>query len=548
MPLDTCRLSLALVVGLLLTLGAPEPVRGATYTVPSPNYPTIQSAIEACVDGDEVVIEPNTYTGAGNRDLSFGGRAITVRGTDPDDPNVVAATVIDCQNAGGGFYFHSGEDANSVLAGLTITNGHRENDIGAIHCDQTSPTIANCNITRCSGVVGGIYGYYSSLTITDCTITDCEGIVWGAIFCEEAGRPIIANCTISGNTAGWFAAGIACDGNGTITGCTISDNENLVTMEWYNNGGGITCGGDTTITNCTITGNNCLRGTGAGITSTAGTKITNCTISGNGTGGSTFCTGGGIYITLGRVTIANCTITGNASQWEGGGGIYGTPETTVTNCILWGNHGATNPQLFSCQPTYNCIQDWTGGGVGNISDDPCFVDPNGPDGVPGTWDDNDYHLSPNSPCIDAGDPNGDYTGQADIDGQGRQNGVVDMGSDEIWPNVCYALTVTIKGSQWGSVAVDPEADANCPNLPGYLAGTLVTLTAEPNDGKSFKKWKVWDANDPNITTVDTNNPITIVMSAKRTVKAFFKCGGGGMVPPLLTLLVLGGFALLRRRR
>ena len=25
--------------------------------VPSPNYPTIQSAIDACVDGDEVVIE-----------------------------------------------------------------------------------------------------------------------------------------------------------------------------------------------------------------------------------------------------------------------------------------------------------------------------------------------------------------------------------------------------------------------------------------------------------------------------------------------------------
>ncbi|GAG54290.1 unnamed protein product, partial [marine sediment metagenome] len=53
--------------------------------------------------------------------------------------------------------------------------------------------------------------------------------------------------------------------------------------------------------------------------------------------------------------------------------------------------------------------------------DPQFVDPAN----------DDYHLLLNSPCIDAGDPTGDYTGQTDIDGEPRViNGRVDIGADE----------------------------------------------------------------------------------------------------------------------
>jgi hypothetical protein len=44
-----------------------------------------------------------------------------------------------------------------------------------------------------------------------------------------------------------------------------------------------------------------------------------------------------------------------------------------------------------------------------------------------------YHLDANSPCINAGDPNGDYSGQVDIDGEDRvYNGIVDMGADEFY--------------------------------------------------------------------------------------------------------------------
>jgi len=44
------------------------------------------------------------------------------------------------------------------------------------------------------------------------------------------------------------------------------------------------------------------------------------------------------------------------------------------------------------------------------------------------------HLRGYSPCINAGDPGGDYSGQVDVDNQPRvAYGRVDMGADEVFP-------------------------------------------------------------------------------------------------------------------
>ncbi len=60
---------------------------------------SIQDAIDAAMDGDEIVVAEGTYLEA----IDFLGKAITVRSTDPADPVVVANTIID----GTGF-FHVG--------------------------------------------------------------------------------------------------------------------------------------------------------------------------------------------------------------------------------------------------------------------------------------------------------------------------------------------------------------------------------------------------------------------------------------------------------
>ena len=94
------------------------------------------------------------------------------------------------------------------------------------------------------------------------------------------------------------------------------------------------------------------------------------------------------------------------------------------------------------------------GGEGNISAAPQFVDKNGPDGVPGTIDD-DYRLSPNSPCIDAGDPMVTPDPQAvDLEGNNRVIcGRVDMGPSEFGTEEeCHEDAVAVPAiSNWGVV-------------------------------------------------------------------------------------------------
>jgi len=347
------------------------------------DFNNIQEAINDANNGDTVEIQPGTYTGPGNRDIDFLGKPITVRSTNPNDPNIVARTIIDCNAQGRAFYFYTQEDANSVVAGLTITNGNASFGAGVL-CELSNPLITNCTFTNGNASEGAaVYCLYSSPLITNCTFTNNTPTRQGVIFCTSRVQTTITKCTITGN----IGTGIYCDerwppdADLTITECIITNNS----------GDGLDgCFG--TITNCTITGNS-----GAGVSGGGGT-LTNCNISRNGSGGGILYFGGDISncfisensssgIANSYGTISDCTIVGNVAHRKasglfasGGGGIRcadveSMPITKILNCVIAGNtatgHGGggifcsrRNPEIVNCLITRNQDTEGINGGGG----------------------------------------------------------------------------------------------------------------------------------------------------------------------------------------
>ncbi len=346
-------------------------------------YANIQDAILACQDFDTVVIAPGRYTGPGNRNISFKGKAITVRSTDPASSQIINDTIIDCEGQGRGFTFYMGEKADSTLSGLTITNGYGLLG-GAIYCyNNSSPSITNCVIKTNSAVFGGGVACANSNTkpkISNCIITANAAIVGGGGFYINVSSPIIRNCIISGN--------VAPDG-----GAFFSHNV-----------------GNPIITNCTISQNTASRSTGV---------IIYCYESSN-------------------ITVQNSILWGNtapyASQIKVGNSGAAT-SIQISYCNIQG--GKEN--IISDD---NCTVEW---GQGNINADPNFVNLGGLTASEG-FTAGDYHLLGESPCIDAGDPDFiTEPSETDIDGNPRISGAkIDIGADEFVSPFTVVVTITPK--------------------------------------------------------------------------------------------------------
>jgi len=373
--------SIRTIVCLIAVLTA-NSVMGATRYVPQ-EYANIQEAIDACQDSDTVVIAPGKYTGLGNRQINFRGKAITVRSTEPANSQIINETIIDCESQGRGFVFYTGEKADSKISGLTITNGY---DLfgGAIYCyNNSSPSITNCVINKNSAVFGGGLACTNSNTkpkITNCIITANEALVGGGGFYLNICSPTIKNCIISGNNAP--------DGGALFS---------------YNPGNPI-------ITNCTISQNTASRSTGV---------IIYCYESSN----TTFTN-----------SILWNNITANATQIKVGNTGADT-SIQISYCNIQGGKG-------NITADENCTVEW---GPGNIDADPCFINL-GSLTDSKIFTSGDYHLLKDSPCIDAGKPDFVVEpSETDIDGNARILGTkIDIGADEFVPPISVVVKITPK--------------------------------------------------------------------------------------------------------
>jgi len=195
---------------ILFTVSLAAPVFAATWFIASDgsgDQPTIQDGINAASNGDTVLVGPGTFTGVGNYDIDFSGKAIAV--VSQFGP---ASTTVDCQSNGRGFIFDSGETSSSVLQGLTITNAYSAVQGGAIWVDNTSPEICN-NVLFANHAVGHGGGigikkgtpYVHNNTLVE-NSSDALG---GGIALQSSAAPLIHQNIIAFSSAG---AGIACIG------------------------------------------------------------------------------------------------------------------------------------------------------------------------------------------------------------------------------------------------------------------------------------------------------------------------------------------------
>jgi hypothetical protein len=199
-------------------------------------YSLIQDALSAAQPGYTILIHPGEYIGEGNRDLSPGGKDVTIISTDPNDLTVVAATVIDCQLLGRAFYLSGGETSACVISGLTVINGKQTG--GAIRCDNSSPTIEKCvfadNTSNFHG--GAIYLYNSDATISACLFLSNTSSNYGGAIYWRIGKSTIKNCIFARNYAYVQGGAIELQScpDAQILNCTIAANDSA-------NGGGVHC-------------------------------------------------------------------------------------------------------------------------------------------------------------------------------------------------------------------------------------------------------------------------------------------------------------------
>lgn len=266
----------------------------------------LQARIDAALNGDTLVVQPGVYEGR----LYFKGKNITLTSTNPQDPNIVASTIIRGRGIGPVVTFQGTETPDCVLQGFTIEGGRAPlpggGGIFGGPAAAAMATIRNCviqnnNTTDYGGAIGGVKGLISNCILRNNSAKYGGGLSW----CD--GR--IENCLIVNNTA--TTAGNALHHcNGQILNCTIVSDNNLAVSQ---------------------------------INSCAG-------------------------------SFSNSILDGQMNVFD----------------------ACTGAVTYSCYPGAT--------GTGNIAANPLFVNTD-----PNNLNNSDYHLLPDSPCIDAGNPASEYS-------------------------------------------------------------------------------------------------------------------------------------------
>lgn len=402
-------------LGLLLSTAS----LADTWTVDDDNkadFSTIQDAVDAASNGDEIIVYQGTYTGNGTEVVNTLGKEIWLHGVDGVDVTIIDATGLN----GSAIVCATNETPKTIISGFTLTGG-----TGTIHPNWGTP------------LGGGLFAYFSSPTISDCIVTGNEADFAGGMWIQES-QSTIENVQFDNNQATYPVDGGAgglylWDSVALVTGCTFENNS------CTGAGAALRCktsvngnGGTSTIRNCTFTSNHAQRLGGAvatyrasptfeqcsfndntaktyagavnvgGILATNSVMVTflNCSFNNNTAG----IRGGALQVTQAAAIIEKCSFSSNSAVLYGGGiavvGVDGSATCSISGSIFQNNDGG-----FFGGAIYHLD-------VATSDIDTTMFCGNQPNPINGTWNDlggNTMNASCKYLCMGDIDASGDVT-------------------------------------------------------------------------------------------------------------------------------------------
>ncbi len=266
----------------LQIIGDMPPEELTVYPDGQGQWPTIQAGVDAVVDGGTVWLADGIFTGAGNREILFGEKSVTLSSVSGDPSNCI----IDCEplaDAGripskpsgrisksggagkphpfipenrddidfGAMCFEGEWHDDTIVQGITIANTIDTavemqnaspsfidciflNNVGkpnggAVYAGHSSSSFTNCVFEMNSAMSGGaIYAYFSSLTLESCNFIANDALDGGAIVFSDLptrGSHVINSSLFANNVAQTGGAvsmlGTSCD----FEYCTFVENK-----------------------------------------------------------------------------------------------------------------------------------------------------------------------------------------------------------------------------------------------------------------------------------------------------------------------------------
>ncbi len=242
---------------------------------------------------------------------------------------------------------HAAIDSSDVtFTSCTFTGGADARDGGALWCNGSTVVVDGCTIEGTSASFSG-----------------------GAIYAGGGSLTLRGGSVIRGATSAVFGGGVSIEGTGAafvVDGCTVDSCSAAL-------GGGVYASGAALdVAHLLVRRNSATSGGGGMYLSACSGTARNMTLDANSSGSGA----GGIAATGGSVRIFNSIVYAST----GNGISCLSPGTQVDHTLVFGSSGVDFDACTS-DPSW-------------ISADPLFVDAAG----------GDYHLSLDSPAIDAGDP------------------------------------------------------------------------------------------------------------------------------------------------